>query len=200
MTIGKSRKDTYYRRAKRENYRSRAVYKLLEIQERFRIIQKTDTVLEIGSSPGGWSQIIREITTGSILSIDRERQSEIESVTFLKRDIFNEKIEKDIERFLSESGSECFNVVLSDAMDRTSGIQSKDHAVSIAIGERVMELSYRFLCIGGRVLLKQFQGSETQDFKKRHSGRFENSRITTTSARRKGSREIYILFSGYLTG
>lgn len=192
-----NRKDSYYYRAKKEHYRSRAAYKLLEIQQRFDFFSGRNIVLELGSSPGGWSQVISENTKGLILSIDRSPQEPLEGVTFLRGDIYTPRVEKEIGMFLSEHGADCFDRIVSDTMGKASGISHRDHAISVELGERVMQLAGLYLCRGGKILIKQFQGDMTKDFMNKHSGDFESSKLATTKATRGGSSEIFILFSGF---
>lgn len=191
----KNRKDPYYYRAKQQDYRSRAAYKLLEVQERFSIFSGKENVLELGSSPGGWSQVIAENTSGKILSIDRSPQEDLDNVVFVRGDIFSPRIEKEIGSFVESSGIGCFDLVVSDTMAKTSGISHRDHALSVEIGERVMQLAAMFLCTGGSVLIKQFQGDMTHNFMKKHSEGFEKSKLATTKATRSGSSEVFILFT-----
>lgn len=190
------RKDSYYFRAKREQYRSRAAYKLLEIQKRFGILRGHENVLELGSSPGGWSQVISENTDGRVLSIDLNRQDDLPGVTFVRGDIFSDRTAGEIADFLSQNRIECFELVVSDTMGKTSGVSHRDHAISVELGERVMSLAGMFLCEGGNVVLKQFQGDMSREFVKKHGRDFAASKITTTKATRSGSSEIFILFTG----
>lgn len=192
-----SRKDQYYFRAKKENYRSRAAYKLLDIQKRFGILAGHENVLEIGSSPGGWTQVLLENTDGVVLSIDKSQQEEIPRISFIRGDIFSQRIEDRIADFLKEKGLKCFDLILSDAMAKTSGISHRDHALSVELCERVMQLSGRFLCHKGTVLVKQFQGDMTSGFQGRHGSMFTDVKLTQSKASRAGSSEIYILFRGH---
>ncbi len=189
------RKDSYYYRAKSEQYRSRAAYKLLEIQDRFSFFSGNENVLELGSAPGGWSQVILENTSGKVLSIDKSRQEPLEGITFVRGDIFSPRIESEIGRFLNDNSLECFDRILSDTMAKTSGISHRDHALSVELGERVMQLSDIFLCRGGSVLIKQFQGDMTREFIQKHSAAFSGSKLSTTKATRGGSSEVFILLA-----
>lgn len=189
------RKDPYYYRAKKEDYRSRAAYKLLEIQDRFSIFSGNENVLELGSSPGGWSQVISEKTTGRILSIDRSPQEDLDGISFLRGDIFSPRVEKEIAAFIESSGIGCFDLIVSDTMAKTSGISHRDHALSVDLGNQVIHFADIFLCPGGSVLIKQFQGDMTHSFMTKHSGMFQKSKLATTKATRSGSSEVFILFS-----
>ncbi len=191
------RKDQYYYRAKKENYRSRAAFKLAELQDKFSVIGSHDCILELGSSPGGWSQVIKENTDGPVLSVDRSPQDDIEGIRFLRGDIFSQRVVDEISVFLRENGRGCFERILSDTMAKTSGISHRDHALSVELGERAMEIAGMFLCDGGSVLMKQFQGDMTQDFLRKHKPSFKESRITSTKATRGGSSEVFLLFRDF---
>ncbi len=193
----RERKDTYYYKAKREHYRSRAAYKLLEIQERFAIFSGNERVLELGSSPGGWSQVITENTSGPVLSIDISRQEPIDGVDFIRGDIYSDRVENEIGSYAATKAGGCFDVILSDTMAKTSGISHRDHALSVELCQRVMLLCGRFLCHGGTVLLKQFQGDMTKGFVQQHKAGFNSARLTTSRATRQGSSEVFIIFAGF---
>lgn len=189
-----NRKDRFYLKAKRENYRSRAVYKLSEIQEKFRIIGEGDLVLEIGSAPGGWTQYLLGIDGVHVVSVDRIPYESIANSVSIKKDIFSGDIFEIISDVLKSGDSPGFNAILSDAMDHTSGNHSRDHASSYLICDRVMLLSSRFLVSGGNVLLKHFQGDLTKELIDKWSPKFRGHKNTTPKATRSGSREMYILF------
>lgn len=188
------RTDRFYKLAKSENYRSRASYKLIELQERFSLLDRKDNVLEIGSSPGGWSQVIASITSGHILSIDINPQERIEGVDFLKGNILSPSLAEKIIGYIHDNGAGCFDVILSDAMVHTSGNQSLDHARSVELCESILSLSERVLCGEGKVVVKQFQGDLTNDFIKKWKERFTRVKVSSVQASRRGSREIYIVF------
>ncbi len=188
------RRDSYYLKAKRENFRSRAVYKLKEIEDKFHIVREGDFVLEIGASPGGWTQYLTSIEGVKVVSVDIAPHDPVENSVSIRRDIFY----TDIFDLISEgAGLICggkFNAVLSDAMSNTSGNHSRDHASSYLICDRVMTISMEFLSPGGNVLVKHFQGDMTKELIDKWSPKFRGHKVTTPKASRSGSREIYIIF------
>ncbi|MGC8609545.1 MAG: SAM-dependent methyltransferase [Thermoplasmata archaeon] len=190
------KRDSYYWKAKSENYRSRASYKLLFLDDKFHLLRKDSTVLEIGSSPGGWSQIIRDYTD-KIVSVDIEPMIPVEGVTFIKMNIFNDSIRDRLSEWLKTVGSDGFDTVLSDAMGKTSGDSSRDHGISYEICERVMKISIPFLHRNGDIVVKQFQGDMTNMFIHEWLQYFREYRITKPPSSRERSREIYILFRGF---
>ncbi|WP_393971063.1 RlmE family RNA methyltransferase [Oxyplasma meridianum] len=192
------RKDTYYYRAKSENYASRAAYKLKELQRKFGIIGPGEHVLEIGSSPGGWTKYIAEVTGKSVVAVDISPMKYMDNVIFLKADIMGDQLIDRIRDTLKVLGKESFQAVLSDAMVKTSGNGSIDHSASYMIGNRVMEIANIFLSTGGSCVFKHFQGDMTQDLFRKWKDSYRFSRITNTRASRHGSREIYMIFKGKL--
>lgn len=190
-----AREDRFYRLAKAEKYRSRAAYKLIELQERYSLIGRESNVLEIGSSPGGWSQVISSITSGLILSVDIQPQERITGVDFIRGSVFSPSLHERISSYLIERKSECFDVIVSDAMAHTSGNTDIDHARSVEICDAVMKIASAFLCKNGKILLKQFQGDMTRNFMVRWSADFSYQKVSTVKATRRGSREIYIILA-----
>lgn len=192
------RKDAYYYRAKSENYASRAAYKLKELHGKFGIMGPGEYVLEIGSSPGGWTKYIAEVTGKPVVAVDISPMKYMDNVIFLKEDIMADHVLERIRDTLIGMGNEGFQSVLSDAMVKTSGNGSIDHSASYVIGNRVMEIADVFLSPGGTCVFKHFQGDMTQDLFRKWKDSYRFSRITNTRASRHGSREIYMIFKGKL--
>ena len=190
------RKDRFYYLAKKDNFRSRAAFKLMEIDKRFHMLSIDDFVLEFGSSPGGWTQYVRSITSNPIVSIDLSPMEPIENVHFIKGDLMNPDFDSILRENLNRIGITNFTVVLSDAMIHTSGNRGRDHASSYLLDERIMNISMRYLRPGGNVILKQFYGDLTKTFLKKWEEQFRYSGMTTPEASRRGSSEIYIVFKG----
>ncbi len=190
------RRDNYYWKAKEEKYRSRASYKLLFLDGKFHILRKDSKVLEIGSSPGGWSQVIRDYTD-RIVSVDIDPMKPVDGVTFIKMNVFNDAIIEKLKSWLETNGEDGFDTILSDAMGKTSGDSSRDHGISYEICERVMKISISLLGRNGDVVVKQFQGDMTNMFIHKWLPYFKEYKITKPPSSRERSREIYILFRGF---
>ncbi len=154
-------------------------------------------MLEIGSSPGGWSEVVVSITRGPILAIDMARMEEIQGVHFIKANIMRPEVESEIMAFLANSGRKYFQAVISDAMSRTTGHHDLDHSASYMICDRVMEICQSFLSENGNALVKQFQGDMTQGFKRKWERFFESSKIVKPKASRGTSSAVYLLFKGF---
>ncbi len=192
------REDHYYRLAKRESFRSRAAYKLQEIDRKFRVIGETDNVLEFGASPGGWTQYVLSVTSGTVLSVDVSPMAPLEHVHFLKGDVMSPELPKKIESMMGSLGLKEFDCIISDAMVHTSGDRSRDHSSSYLLDTRIMEISLYLLKKGGNTVIKQFQGDLTKGFVDTWGKYFSSTRVTTPAASRKHSSEIYVVFSGKL--
>lgn len=192
MKKKKKDKDSYYRLAKKEGYRSRASYKLLQIQERFRIIKKGDTIIDLGAAPGGWLQVAKQISGGKIIGVDLVRIKPIKDVIFIMGDFREEEVRRKIESHVSK-----VDVVLSDASPKLSGIKSYDHARSIELAEAALQIAESFLRKGGNFVVKIFQGEEQSILLEKISSIFKNVKFYFPKATRKGSAECYIIAKGY---
>ena len=183
--------DSFTKKAKKEGYRSRASYKLKEILENDITIKKGHSVLDLGSSPGGWSQVVSEMigTSGKIAAVDLQEMDYIENCFFLLKPI-EELIESDfdeIKKYLP------FNLVLSDMAPNISGIKDRDNALMIELVDKILSTVDNFLMIQGSVVIKVFQG-ETLDYTRQAlKERFNKVKISKPKASRPNSKEIYII-------
>ncbi len=186
-------RDRTYTRAMREGYRSRAAYKLLEIQERYRVIREADTVLDLGAAPGSWLQVIRSITRGQVMGIDLSPIAPIEGVTTLVGDLTDHAL-----REQARSHLHTINVVVSDAAPRLSGQRSYDQARAIGLGEEVLSFAAGVLKPGGNLVIKSFQGEDFQALLAEVRQHFLSVRTFRSRASRKGSAEIYIIAKNFV--
>ena len=183
----KGRKDYYYKRARAEGFRSRASYKLLQIQERYHIIHAGDVVIDLGAAPGGWLQVIRSLNATAI-AVDRQQIDPVEGVIFIKGDVTaGETVEK------IHKVAEKVDVVLSDAAPNLSGIWSLDHARSIDLARSALDVAKKTLKPGGNLLVKVFQGDLFNSFVEEMSPFFGFTRAFSPQASRKQSAEIYLI-------
>jgi 23S rRNA (uridine2552-2'-O)-methyltransferase len=189
------RKDFYYRKAKREHYRSRASYKLKQLDFRFALIEPGNTVVDLGASPGGWSQVAVELAgPGSmVIAVDIDRFSPIEGVTFLKGDIRDESVVKKIIELVPEGA----DVVLSDMSPNISGNYSYDHARSVELCEHALAVAVRVLKPGGDFVAKMFSGDMSKPFTDRVRRHFEEFHTNHPRASRAASSEVYVIGLGF---
>ena len=180
-----SQGDKYNSLAKKDGYRSRAAYKLIQIQKEFNLIQPGDTILELGSAPGGWSQVASKIIndSGSITAIDVLPMKKIKYVNFHQIDLV------DIEKLNLKKMS----IVLSDIAPNISGVSFIDTANMNSLLEIEISIVDKFLQIGGKYLCKCFEG-ETLDFLLENlKERFKLVKRLKPKASRSISRELYVL-------
>lgn len=189
------RKDFYYRKAKREHYRSRASYKLKQLDFRFALIEPGDTVVDLGASPGGWSQVAVELagSDSKVFAVDIERLPPIEGVTFIKGDIRDESV---VQRLL-EMVPEGADVVLSDMSPNISGNYSYDHARSVELCEHAFAFATRVLKPGGNFVAKMFSGDMGRSFTDGVRRRFDEYHTNHPKASRTSSSEVYVVGLGF---
>jgi 23S rRNA (uridine2552-2'-O)-methyltransferase len=181
--------DPYVALAKKEGYRSRAAYKLLGIQAKFNLLKKGYRVLDLGSSPGSWSQVTSSIVTssGAVVALDILPMKELSGVTFHQGDITKPETIELIESFSR------FNVILSDMSPNTTGFKSVDHLRSMDLCELVLESSNKLLLAGGAVVMKLLVGGDQAEFLTRVKSSFQKVKFHKPAASRSGSREVYLV-------
>lgn len=184
--------DHYFRMAKKQHYLARAIYKLEEIQKRFKILKAGDRVLDLGAAPGSWIQLAGGIVGGAgrVVGIDLKpiEHAFPKQVVTLQGDIFDHGfVESALRDYVP------FNVVLSDMAPATSGIRVADTARSALLFERALEVALWALAPGGSFLAKLFHGSEFHRLLAEIKKQFGLTRVVRPEATRKQSREIYIL-------
>ncbi len=184
------RSEHYYRLAKKENLRSRAAFKLKQLNEKYNIIKKGDRVLDIGSAPGGWLLAIKDIVGGKglVVGVDIQPIREIEGVHFILGDITDNGILDEIVKASSE-----FDVVTSDCSPNVSGNWELDHARQIYLAEKSLEKAIKVLIKGGSFIVKVFQGEFFREFIEKIRRYFSKVIITKPEASRRSSAEVYVI-------
>lgn len=197
--IKEKKSDYFYKKAKAENYRSRASFKLKQINKKFRLIKKGDRVLDLGASPGGWMQVAGERVgkKGFVLGVDLARIQgfEYDNIKSLQGDFTTEETIDEIKKIMPEA-----DVVISDASPDISGVWEIDHFKSVDLCENALEIAKDILVPGGNVLMKIFQGEETKEFCDKIKYRFSYFKVTKPRASRGQSAEVYVLGKGYRKG
>jgi len=192
-----NRKDSYYKQAKREGKRSRAIYKIEEIDQRFRVFKRGQKILEFGAAPGGWMEYIaqRVSTSGHVLGLDLLTISELQSppCQTLVADILAPDTGTRIDALVSPP----FDGVVSDLAPNLTGIKATDQANSIAMLEAATKLGLERLKKGGFLICKVFQGSELKQFQLQIKNSFHKITLAKPKASRKTSSEIYLVATGY---
>ena len=191
----KSRKrDQFYREAKAQGYRSRAAFKLIQIDARYDLIYEGDAVIDLGAAPGGWAQVARELVGdhGRVVAVDRVGIRAIEGVEASRGDVADQEF---LDAFVAAVGK--VDVVISDMSPRLSGTKSLDHARSVELSQRALGIAFRVLKPHGSFVCKVFQGDLFESFREEVTRRFKTVAAYTPEASRKESREIYIVGKGF---
>lgn len=186
--------DHYSRLARKENYPARSVYKLQEIQEKFRLIKKGDRVLDLGCSPGSWTLYASELTgeKGTVTGIDLKK---IDIKVPPNVRIYNCDIFEIDDELLLTIGKD-FNVVISDMAPSTTGSKAADSARSYELCVAAFNIANKILAPGGSFLCKIFQGEDFKIFSEMVRAAFKSQKIFKPQSSRKASKEIFIIGIG----
>ena len=185
--------DKTYMRAKHEGYRSRAAYKLMEIQKKFSIIRPTDNIVDLGAAPGSWLQVERTLTTARVLGIDLNPIAEIAGVETVEGDLNDPEVIALVKEKLP-----VVNVVLCDAAPKLSGHKSYDQARIIELNEQALAFACNVLKQGGNFAIKSFQGTDFPELYADTKKFFYSVKTCITKSTRKGSTELYIVAKNFI--
>ncbi len=191
----RKREDYFYRKAKKEGYRSRASYKLQQINAKYNVIRPGNIVVDLGATPGGWLQVAKEISGGFILGVDLQEIEPIEGVKTLLGNITDPSTLQKIQGMIEAVGS--VDVVICDASPNLSGNWSLDHARSIDLCNSALNIAIKILKPGGNFVVKVFQGDMFSDFLATVKKNFSFTKAYGPRASRKQSAEIYIIGKGF---
>ena len=188
--------DVYVQRAKAEGWRSRAVFKLEEIQAADRLIRPGLTIVDLGAAPGGWSQFAASVLNGNgrVVALDLLEMPPIAGVEFIQGDFDSESV---LQQLLSLLGGGKVDLVMSDMAPNMMGIASADHARSMNLVDLAVEFARMTLQPGGDLLLKVFQGRDFQPLLGTLREAFETVKLRKPKASRGRSAEVYVLARGY---
>jgi 23S rRNA (uridine2552-2'-O)-methyltransferase len=189
--LRRQEKDPYVKEAKRLGYRSRAVFKLLELQEKHRFIKPGMTIVDLGAAPGGWSETVQKITKnkGRIVALDILPMESIESVDFIQGDFTEDAV---LDTLMTTLNNEAVDVVLSDMAPNFSGVKQTDQARSMILAEYALDFALKTLKPRGAFLVKAFQGADFDLYLKTLRDTFKQVIITKPKSSRQDSREMYL--------
>jgi len=186
--------DPYVKRAKAENYRSRAAYKLLELDERFGLLKGAKAVVDLGIAPGGWSQVVRRrIPDGKVVGIDLLPTDPIDGVTILQMDFMDDAAPNQLREAL---GSDA-DLVLSDMAANTVGHQQTDHLRTMALVEAGLQFATEVLKPGGAYVAKVLAGGADNQLVAEMKRHFTSVKHAKPPASRKDSSEWYVIAQGF---
>ncbi|CAI48710.1 23S rRNA (uridine-2'-O-) methyltransferase [Natronomonas pharaonis DSM 2160] len=191
-----TRKDDYYNRAKQQGYRSRAAYKLKQLDEAADLINEGDTVVDLGAAPGGWLQVANELAgeAGTVVGVDLQRIDPIEGVETVRGDMTEDATREKVRALVGEA-----DVVISDMAPNMTGEYSLDHARSVHLARMAFETALDLLAPNGDLVAKVFEGPDTDDLRADIDREFEYVRTIHPDASRDSSSELFMVAKGRLT-
>ena len=189
-------RDQYVKKSKQAGFRSRASFKLLEIQEKDRFIQPGMIVVDLGSAPGGWSQAAKILVgdKGSVLATDILPMAPISGVKFIQGDFTEDAVFEDL---IEKVGGDSVDLVISDMAPNITGIRAIDQPGSMHLAELALDFARSILREGAYFLVKVFEGDGIGEFKQVLANEFEKVKVRKPKASRSRSREIYLLAEKY---
>jgi 23S rRNA (uridine2552-2'-O)-methyltransferase len=188
--------DPYVKRAQQQGYRSRAAYKLIEIQEKDKLIKPGMTVVDLGAAPGGWSQLVAKWVgrNGKVFALDILPMDEIEGVTFIQGDFREADI---LQALLAKLAEKKVDLLISDMAPNLSGFAGVDRPRSIYLAELALELAEQVLKSEGDFLIKLFQGEGFDAFLVSLRKLFSKVMVRKPPASKAKSAEVYLVAKGY---
>jgi len=188
--------DPYVKKAQQEGWRSRAIYKLIEIDERDKLLKPGMTVVDLGAAPGGWSEYAaRQVgDKGQVIALDLLPMDTIAGVEFIEGDFREEPV---YERLLAVLDGRPVDLVMSDMAPNMSGMKAVDQPRAMYLAELSLELAQKVLKPGGDMLIKAFTGEGLDEFKREIRQHFAKLVVRKPKASRARSPEIYLLARGY---
>lgn len=187
--------DPYVKQAQRDGYRARSSYKLIELDQKDRLLRPGMLIVDLGSAPGGWSQVAaaRVGAKGRVVATDILPMDAIRGVDFVQGDFREDAV---LDAVLAQLGGDKADLVLSDMAPNISGVDSADQAASIHLLELALDFVRRALKPGGTFLAKMFQGSGSDAYLKALRQAFDKVSIRKPAASRSRSREVYLVARG----
>lgn len=188
--------DHYVQKAQKEGWRSRAIYKLEEIQQKDRLIKPGMTIVDLGAAPGGWSQLAAQMVgdKGQVIACDILEMDPIVGVDFLQGDFREEQV---LDALLNRIGGKTVDIVLSDMAPNMSGNGSVDQARSMYLCELALDMCHQVLKPNGAFAIKVFQGEGFDEYFKAIKSAFKTIKTRKPDSSRSRSREVYLVATGY---
>ena len=188
--VNKQRRDTYVRRSKIEGYRARSVYKLIEIDEKFKIFKGGMNVIDIGAAPGSWSQYTSKVVkNGKIISIDLKEMVKIKNTIQIRGDFTEADVQNQIKAYLNKEA----DVVMSDMAVNTTGIKNVDSIQTGELCKEAMIFSKNVMSNKGFFISKIFMGSSFNEIIKLGKNIFKEVKVFKPKSSRKDSKESFVI-------
>lgn len=184
--------DPYVKQAQQQGLRSRAAFKLLELQEKYQLIRPGMTVIDLGAAPGGWCQVARPLVgpEGRVIALDILAMDPLDGVEFIHGDFTEDEPLQRLESVLGGTGAD---LVLSDMAPNISGMATVDQAKAMYLAELALEFARSHLKPGGDLVVKLFQGSDFDSYVREVRSLFARVQVIKPRASRPRSKEVYLL-------
>jgi len=183
--------DHFTKRAKAQGYRARSVFKLKDIVKKYQFVKPTDSVLDLGASPGSWMQYLSRFCR-YVLGVDISDVEDVKGAYFLKKNVMDEDIVKEIQKYKSK-----FDVIISDMAPKTTGQTFVDQESSLVLCERAWFIATHVLRGNGNFLCKIFQSKEGDDFLRELRKEFKLVKTSKPEGSKKKSKEVFYVSIGY---
>lgn len=195
MRLQEARRDYYRKLAKEHGFRSRAVYKLLEINNSYRVIQRGMYVADLGCAPGGWLQVANNLVgnNGKILGVDIRHVDPLPRVQIIQGDVSDDSLAEKIMDAMERK----VDVLLSDLAPNISGVWQLDHARQISLTQSALSIADKILAKNGNAVLKAFEGDMLNELMSELKTKFRVVHLYRPKSSRKASSEIYLICLGY---
>lgn len=195
MRLQEAKRDYYRRTARKEGFRSRAAYKLLEINNSYHIIQRGMYMADLGCAPGGWLQVASKVvgSSGRVLGIDMRPVNPLPNVQFLQGDLNDNFLAEKILDILGRK----VNVLLSDVAPNVSGVWQLDHARQISLTQNALSIVEKILVKNGSAVLKAFEGEMLNELRDELKKKFSRVQLYKPRSSKKTSSEMYLVCLGY---
>jgi len=188
--------DHYVQKAWKDGYRSRASYKLLELQEKDRLIKPGMNIIDLGAAPGGWCQVVGRILNGRgrVIATDVLPMDALPDVTFIQGDFREEAV---VQEILELAGTDTVDLVISDMAPNMSGNNAVDQPRAMYLCELALDMAVRVLKPGGTFVVKVFQGEGYEEYRKAIQANFAVLKSRKPDASRARSRELFLVATGF---
>ncbi|MBE9568593.1 MAG: 23S rRNA methyltransferase, partial [Proteobacteria bacterium] len=191
--------DEYVRRSQQDGYRSRAIYKLIEIDKKDRLVKPGMTIIDLGAAPGGWSEYcVKKLgKKGTMVALDILPMEPIDDVTIIQGDFREDAVFEELMAVMKKSGTDGSDLVISDMAPNISGVESVDMPRAYYLCDLALDMARQVLKPGGGLLVKLFQGEGFEAYSKELKASFSKVVMRKPKASRPRSREIYALATGF---
>ena len=190
--------DRYYKKAKQEGFRSRAAYKLFELQQRYRLLRAGDKIVDLGAAPGGWLQVAVKVVgqNGKVIGVDIQAMQPFSArqIVLVHGDVSSVEIQSKIKELLCGMA----DAVISDMAPKLSGIRDADMARAVELNRLAFDVAVPLLRPGGSLLIKSFMSNELHQLTAELKRQFSDVQRTKPEATRQGSSEFYFVAKGFL--